>query len=96
MGVLFMRLSSRIRPISYLKANAAEIVRQLGDIREPMIITQNGEAKIVVQGIESYEETQETLALLKILVLGKRQVAERRLTPADRVRQKIRLPRSSA
>ena len=57
-----------------------------------MIIIQNGEAKVVVQGIESYEET---LALLKILMLGKRQVAEGRLTPADRVRQKIRLPRSS-
>ena len=88
-----MKLSSRIRPISYLKANTAEIVRQLGEVKEPMIITQNGEAKIVVQGIESYEETEETLALLKILVLGKRQVAEGRLTPAVRVREKIRLAR---
>lgn len=86
-----MKLSSRIRPISYLKANTAEIVRQLGEVKEPMIITQNGEAKIVVQGIESYEETEETLALLKILVLGKRQVAEGKLTPADRVREKIRV-----
>ena len=84
-----MKLSSRTRPISYLKANAAEIVRQLGEIKEPMIITQNGEARIVVQGIESYDETEETLALLKILMLGKRQVAEGRLTPAARVRDKI-------
>ena len=86
-----MTLSSRIRPISYLQANAAEIVRQLGEVKEPMIITQNGEAKIVVQGIESYRETEKTLALLKMLMLGKRQVAEGRLTPAGRVRGKIRL-----
>lgn len=86
-----MKLPSRIRPISYLKANTAEIVRQLGEVKEPMIITQSGDAKIVVQGMESYEETEETLALLKMLMLGKRQVAEGRLTPADRVRGKIRL-----
>jgi prevent-host-death family protein len=71
-----MKLSSQIKPISYLKAHAAEIVRSLGEQREPLVITQNGEAKVVMQDIESYEQTQETMALLKILALGTRQVEE--------------------
>ena len=71
-----MKLSSQIKPISYLKAHAAEIVRSLGEKGEPLVITQNGEAKVVMQDIESYEQTQETMALLKILALGVRQVEE--------------------
>lgn len=71
-----MKLSSQIKPISYLKAHAAEIVRNMGEQREPLIITQNGEAKVVIQDIESYEQTRETMALLKILALGNRQVEE--------------------
>ena len=69
-----MKLSSQIKPISYLKAHAAEIVRTLGDQSEPLIITQNGEAKAVMQDIDSYEQMQETVALLKILALGSRQI----------------------
>ena len=61
-----MRYSSQVKPISYLKANAAEVLLTLTELREPMVITQNGEAKAVIQDIVSYEETQETLALLKI------------------------------
>ena len=85
-----MTLSSRIKPISYLKARAAEIVRTLGDRREPLIITQNGEAKVVVQDIDSYEQTQETVALLKILALGNRQVESGRVRPAVDVVARIR------
>ena len=48
-----MKISNQIKPISYLKAHAAEIVRTLGVQREPLIITQNGEAKVVVQDIDS-------------------------------------------
>jgi prevent-host-death family protein len=85
-----MGLSSQIKPISYLKAYASEIVRSLQDRGEPLIITQNGEAKVVVQNIESYEQTQETMALLKILALGSRQVEEGRAQPADVVFQRLR------
>ena len=77
-----MKLSSQIKPISYLKAHAAEIVRNLGEQREPLVITQNGEAKVVIQDIESYEQTQETMALLKILALGNRQIEEGKVQPA--------------
>lgn len=63
-----MRYSTQVKPISYLKANAAEVLSQLAEKREPVVITQNGEAKAVLQDVATYEETQETLALLKILV----------------------------
>ncbi|MDH5528387.1 MAG: type II toxin-antitoxin system Phd/YefM family antitoxin [Nitrospirota bacterium] len=85
-----MNLATQIKPISYLKANTAEIVRQLNETHEPLVITQNGEAKMVVQDIQSYEETQETLALLKILALGKQEVAEGKFEPAADVIARLR------
>jgi prevent-host-death family protein len=85
-----MKLSSQIRPISYLKAHAAEIVRNLAEQQEPMVITQNGEAKVVIQDIESYEQTQQTMALLKILALGMRQVEEGEALPAENVIKRLR------
>jgi prevent-host-death family protein len=85
-----MRFSSQIKPISYLKAHAAEIVRELGEKQEPLVITQNGEAKVVIQDIESYEQTQETMALLKILALGIRQIEEGKLQPAKDVIKRLR------
>jgi prevent-host-death family protein len=81
-----MRYSKQIRPISYLKANAAHVLQELTDQRQPMVITQNGEAKAVIQDVASYEQTQETLALLKILALGNQQIAAGRVKPlADAV-----------
>jgi prevent-host-death family protein len=85
-----MKLSTRIKPISYLKAHAADVVRDLAERREPLIITQNGEAKMVVQDVASYEQTQETLALLKILALGMRQIEEGRVRPASDVIDRLR------
>jgi len=85
-----MKLSSQIKPISYLKAHAAEIMRELNENREPLVITQNGEAKAVIQDIESYEQTQETLALLKILALGTRQIKDGKVRQADDVIERLR------
>lgn len=85
-----MRLSGRIKSISYLKAHAAEIVRTLGDRGEPMVITQNGEAKVVLQNIGSYDQTQETMALLKILALGSRQIDAGEVKPAADVISRLR------
>ena len=89
-----MKLSSQIKPISYLKAHAAEIVRNMRDQGEPLVITQNGEAKVVLQDIESYEQTQETMALLKILALGNRQIEAGKVEPAAVVIQRLRERRS--
>ncbi len=85
-----MKLSTQIKPISYLKAHAAEIVRNLGEKQEPLVITQNGEAKVVMQDIESYEQTQETLALLKILALGNRQIEEGKVQPVNEAINNLR------
>lgn len=85
-----MTLSDRIKPISYLKAHAAEIVRTLGERGEPLVITQNGEAKVVMQDIDSYEQMQETLALLKILALGDRRIEAGQTQPAADVTARLR------
>ena len=84
-----MKFSEQIKPISYLKAHAAEIIRTLGEGGEPLVITQNGEAKAVLQDVASYEQTQETLALLQILALGNRQIEEGKVIPANEVFEDI-------
>ncbi|KHK52827.1 antitoxin, Phd family protein [Ralstonia sp. A12] len=89
-----MRYSSQVKPISYLKANAAEVLTQLAEQRAPLVITQNGEAKAVLQDVASYEETQETLALLKILALGTQEVADGKVKPAGDVLARLRAKRS--
>ncbi|AVY94414.1 MULTISPECIES: type II toxin-antitoxin system Phd/YefM family antitoxin [Microvirgula] len=69
-----MKFSSHIKPISYLKSHAAEIVRDISCSREPLLITQNGEAKLVVMDVKSYEEQEQTMALLKLLAMGNREI----------------------
>ena len=90
-----MRYSSQVKPISYLKANAAEILTQLAEQREPLLITQNGEAKAVLQDLASYEETQETLALLKILALGNQDVTAGKVKPVADVVARLRTKRAT-
>jgi len=85
-----MKLSTQIKPISYLKSHAAEIVRNLEAQAEPLIITQNGEAKVVIQGVKNYEETQETMAMLKILALGTQQIENKDVLSMSEAKQKIR------
>ena len=85
-----MRYSTRIKPITYLKANAADVLKELSEVREPLVITQNGEAKAVIQDVRSWEETQETLALLRILALGNAQVEAGKVKPAREVIARLR------
>ena len=90
-----MLYSTQVKPISYLKANAAEVLLQLAARREPIIITQNGEAKAVLQDVASYEETQETLALLKILALGNREIEAGKVKPVADVVARLRAKRAT-
>jgi len=76
-----MKLSERVKPISYLKAHAPEVIRALADNKEPVVITLHGEAKAVLQDIASYEQTQETLALLKMLAITNKAVEEGKVRP---------------
>lgn len=90
-----MKLSSQIKPISYLKAHASEVIRELGKQQEPLIITQNGEAKVVMLDIQSYEQQQETMAILKILALGNRQIEEGKVQITSDAIQSIRKRRKN-
>ena len=66
---LNMKLSESVKSISYLKANAAELIDSINKNQKTFVITQNGEAKVVVQDIKLYEKTQETLSMLKLLAM---------------------------
>lgn len=80
-----MKFSSQIKPISYLKTHATKIIKAVSESREPMLITQNGEAKLVVMDVTSYEEFLETLALLKMLALGNKEIEQGRFRPAEEI-----------
>jgi prevent-host-death family protein len=79
--VTAMNLDKAIKPISYLKSHTAEIFRNLEKNRLPLIVTQNGEARAVVQDIASYEATQESLALLKIIAQSKNSIEQGKSKP---------------
>lgn len=85
-----MRYSEQVKPVSYLKANAADVLRGLAAGAPPLVITQNGEARAVLQDVASYQATQETLALLKLLALGTRDVEAGRTMPARAAIAKLR------
>ena len=78
-----MLLSESVKPISYIKAHAAEVLDGVAKTRSPVIITQNGHAKAILQDLRSYEEVQETLAMLKIVAAGEKAVNEGRIKPID-------------
>ncbi|VGO19042.1 type II toxin-antitoxin system Phd/YefM family antitoxin [Pontiella sulfatireligans] len=78
-----MLLSESVKPISYIKAHASEMLADIAKTRNPVIITQNGHAKAIIQDLKTYEQTQETLAMLKIVAAGEKAVAEGRVKPLD-------------
>lgn len=85
-----MRFSTQIKPISYVKAHAAELLDRITEEREPIIITQNGEARAVLVDVHSYEESQETMALLQILAIGEKQIEAGETYPIAEVIRQIR------
>jgi prevent-host-death family protein len=74
-----MDLREVVKPITYLKNNAAEVVREAAESGRLLVVTQNGEAKAVVMGVAQYDEWKRTLALLKILAQGEADVAAKRV-----------------
>lgn len=85
-----MRYSEQVKPVSYLKAHAADVLRGLAESGAPLVITQNGEARAVLQDVASYEATQEKLALLKLLALGTRDIDAGRTVPAREAIARLR------
>jgi prevent-host-death family protein len=81
-----MRYSTQIKPISYVKAHAAELIDRITEEREPIIITQNGEARAVLMDVSSYEEMMhETQTLLKILALADKEIEAGETVPIEEV-----------
>jgi len=89
-----MKQSEAIKPISYLKAHASELINDISGSGKTLVITQNGEAKVVVQDIRAYEEMQESLALLKILAQSSANLQKGRVKPLKKafadLRKRIR------
>ncbi len=85
-----MKLSKQVKPLSYVKAHAPEILEDIAQTRNPVVITVNGEAKAILQDLRSYEETQETLALLKVLAMGEREVRAGKVVPVKKAFAEIR------
>ncbi len=85
-----MRYSTQVKSISYLKANAADMLQKLSQQREPVLITQNGEAKAVLQDVVSYEETQDSIALLKMLAIGEREIEQGQFQPLTEAVEELR------
>ncbi|EEG78919.1 type II toxin-antitoxin system Phd/YefM family antitoxin [Dethiobacter alkaliphilus] len=71
-----MNSKEDIRPISYIKAHAAEVLAQVNETHRPVYVTQNGEAKAVLVDTETFEKMKKALGLLKLLAQGERNIAE--------------------
>lgn len=78
-----MNIKEDIRPISYIKANAAEILAQVNESRRPVYVTQNGEARAVLLDTESYEKMKKALGMLKLLAQGEQDIIDKNVTPQD-------------
>jgi len=76
-----MKPSESIKPISYLKAHAAEVIKDIVQHQKVLIVTQRGEAKVVIQDVCAYERTQESLALLKMLAQSSQNIKRGKFKP---------------
>ena len=83
-----MNLKRDIKPITYLKSRTAEVAQQVSEGRT-MVITQNGEAKMVIMGVEEYDRTQSALALLKIVQDSEADIRKGRTLPQEEVFQRM-------
>ena len=79
-----------IKPISYVKTNAADMMNFVNDKKEPLIITQNGESRAVLIDVESYQEMKNAFNLLKIIQFSEMDVRARRTKPAKEVFSNLR------
>ena len=85
-----MHPSQNTKPISYLKANATKLATELKANGAPYLITQNGEAVMVVQSVQEYEQAQETMAMLKMLVQSEKNIEQGNVIAADEAFSQLR------
>lgn len=84
-----MQLTEDIKPISYLKSRAADVLKQINETHRPMIITQNGEVRAIVQDPKSYEEMKNAISLLKILSFAEEDIRNGNLHSEDDVFESV-------
>lgn len=80
-----MNISTDIRPVSYLKSKSADLLKQVNDTHRPVIITQNGEPKAVLQDPESYENMRNAIGILKLIAQGEEDLKNENTTPQEDV-----------
>jgi prevent-host-death family protein len=80
-----MKLGEHVRPITELKNNTAALVREVGERSEPIVITQNGEAKAVLMDVATFDSWRQALLMLKLVAQGEADTAAGRVTPHDQV-----------
>lgn len=83
-----MKLKDNVKPITYLKNNAAELLRYVSEEGQPVMITQNGEAKAVLIDVETYDRWRDAMALLKVLAQGEANVAAGRVVTQKKAFQR--------
>jgi prevent-host-death family protein len=71
-----MNISSDIRPVTYLKSKAADLLKQINDTHRPVIITQNGEPRAVIQDPQSFEDMRNAIGILKLISMGEEDIKE--------------------
>ncbi len=84
-----MKLKEDVRPVTYLKSRAADLLKQINTTHRPVIITQKGEAKAVLQDPESYENMRTAIGLLKLIAQGEEDVRFGRMSDQDNVFARI-------
>jgi len=85
-----INLRDNVKPISYIKTNAAQMMKYVNERKNPIIITQNGEAKAVLIDIETYQDTEDAFALLKLLQLSEKSIKEGKVYDSDQVFSELR------
>ena len=80
-----MQLNNDIKPITYLKSRAADVLKQINETHRPMIITQNGEARAVIQDPQSYENMRNTISMLKLLSFAEEDIRNGDLVDEEEV-----------
>ncbi len=84
-----MNIENDIRPITYLKSRAADLLKQVNETQRPVIITQNGEPRAVLQDPQSYESMRNALGLLKLISQGEEEIRKGKVRPQDDVFSRI-------
>ncbi len=88
-----MLLSQDVKPISYLKTKTADVIKTVNDTKRTIVITQNGEAKAVVQDIKSYENLQNSLNMLKMIIQSENDIENENIASQedmfDRLEKKL-------